>query len=599
MFSDISRHQHPHNFAFPFLHSPENQQPCRDDSEGLVDTFQHRAGQEIPNFDTGLRRSFQKHRQHAKLMKNEAHSSICTPKAVSQPLRIDSSEHMLRRKTPNGTLSAGYDGTPVEWASTPHTSKHFLVPSSETGSQNAYQSSRNGAPLFPRQVVLNRTDDGRHHQMWSQATASPLNRYAFGNSFDGVPSKPLWVPNGAFPPSLDSMLYQAPTPHHFYNTGAVQQVPALLQPAWPPTDGPTVSNAHGPYGPYWPDGSHEPYRPAALRDGRFNSQFANISLNSPPESQNSADGPNWFDTRSQYIGPIHADFMTQSTRPSRDFDNMREGQIAPQIYDSGYQNEQILLSHRGRPVCTKYQPPQIEPHGWPAPLSTPPTYFIGNAPPANNLQFKGKVLIWAHRIYMNLLKTIHENRKQNQHKQFPGKIPNQTNIFPRAPRRSLSSPRIPGHCLDSRPKVTTANSENNVRGPDNPNAGLHGRIDSDTGNFQWVAANPGNYQDQLDRDVRFINPLHGNQSPQLPDFRISSDLPPSSSLNAHIVAQNQQPRAPYIEAQAALDMLARLCQESGWQWVDGLLLGGCLAYGLQDYRTALEWYQRVLSSDQE
>ncbi|KAL9584021.1 MAG: hypothetical protein Q9212_002362 [Teloschistes hypoglaucus] len=41
----------------------------------------------------------------------------------------------------------------------------------------------------------------------------------------------------------------------------------------------------------------------------------------------------------------------------------------------------------------------------------------------------------------------------------------------------------------------------------------------------------------------------------------------------------------------------QLCQESGWEWIDGMLLGGCLAYGLGDFRKALKWYTKVLSCD--
>lgn len=40
----------------------------------------------------------------------------------------DPAEHMLRRKTPNGTLAAGYDGTPVQWASKAPALKHVLLP---------------------------------------------------------------------------------------------------------------------------------------------------------------------------------------------------------------------------------------------------------------------------------------------------------------------------------------------------------------------------------------------------------------------------------------------------------------------------------------
>jgi len=40
-----------------------------------------------------------------------------------------------------------------------------------------------------------------------------------------------------------------------------------------------------------------------------------------------------------------------------------------------------------------------------------------------------------------------------------------------------------------------------------------------------------------------------------------------------------------------------LCEQTGWQWIDGLNLSGCLAYGLHEYQTALELYEKVLHLD--
>jgi hypothetical protein len=48
---------------------------------------------------------------------------------------------------------------------------------------------------------------------------------------------------------------------------------------------------------------------------------------------------------------------------------------------------------------------------------------------------------------------------------------------------------------------------------------------------------------------------------------------------------------------SALEMLSHLCMESGWEWIDGMLLGGCLAYGLGDYHKAMRWYSRIIARD--
>ena len=53
----------------------------------------------------------------------------------------------------------------------------------------------------------------------------------------------------------------------------------------------------------------------------------------------------------------------------------------------------------------------------------------------------------------------------------------------------------------------------------------------------------------------------------------------------------------FAQALSALEMLTRLCVESGWRWIDGMLLAGCLAYGLGNFNDALGWYSRILEVD--
>jgi hypothetical protein len=55
--------------------------------------------------------------------------------------------------------------------------------------------------------------------------------------------------------------------------------------------------------------------------------------------------------------------------------------------------------------------------------------------------------------------------------------------------------------------------------------------------------------------------------------------------------------SPFLNARASLEMLSTLCEQSGWKWVEGMLLGGCLYYGLDRYEEALEWFKRIVSLD--
>jgi hypothetical protein len=52
-----------------------------------------------------------------------------------------------------------------------------------------------------------------------------------------------------------------------------------------------------------------------------------------------------------------------------------------------------------------------------------------------------------------------------------------------------------------------------------------------------------------------------------------------------------------VNAASSLELLSHLCMESGWEWIDGMLLGGCLAYGLGDYNKAMRWYSRIIARD--
>ncbi|KAF2157562.1 glycosyltransferase family 41 protein [Myriangium duriaei CBS 260.36] len=74
-------------------------------------------------------------------------------------------------------------------------------------------------------------------------------------------------------------------------------------------------------------------------------------------------------------------------------------------------------------------------------------------------------------------------------------------------------------------------------------------------------------------------------------FRHASESLLARTTN--ITAQN----TVWPRANNALKSLVQLCDRTGWQWIDGLNLSGCLAYGLEDYKKALSLYNRVLELD--
>lgn len=63
--------------------------------------------------------------------------------------------------------------------------------------------------------------------------------------------------------------------------------------------------------------------------------------------------------------------------------------------------------------------------------------------------------------------------------------------------------------------------------------------------------------------------------------------------NADIQIQAMKGNAT-AEARKALGTLQQICEASNWSWVDGMLIAGCLAYGLGELKSAEQWYQRIL-----
>lgn len=52
---------------------------------------------------------------------------------------------------------------------------------------------------------------------------------------------------------------------------------------------------------------------------------------------------------------------------------------------------------------------------------------------------------------------------------------------------------------------------------------------------------------------------------------------------------------PLLQAKSVFEVLSSLCEQSGWKWVDGMLLGGCLLYALEQFEQALDWFKRIFA----
>jgi hypothetical protein len=182
----------------------------------------------------------------------------------------DPAEHMLRRKTPNGTLAAGYDGTPVQWANKAPALKHVLLP-----------TSNSGVPAIKDEGFLRQRSNslGWNYQPITQFRGDG------GVRMNSDPGNWTYAPFSNPTNVLDHLSMQQATT--FYPNNGMQ-IPTVLQPPYQPSPGPTASNDGGLYGPYWPDGKFVPYRPAAYREqGHHQHNGYEFNFNGPQQQMNS------------------------------------------------------------------------------------------------------------------------------------------------------------------------------------------------------------------------------------------------------------------------------------------------------------------------
>jgi hypothetical protein len=460
----------------------------------------------------------------------------------------DPSEHMLRRKTPNGTLAAGYDGTPVQWASKAPALKHVVLPLSvtSTAQDGKYSTSIEDDPRNGRRCGAL----GWHQQQ----PATLMGGFNAPDSGVRMSCDPVNWPQ--LPPISDPSLnvwdHIRTHPAATYYPNNDIRIPTVLQPAYQPSPGPTASNDGGLYGPYWPDGKFVPYRPAAVREqghhhlnnkydfSRGLEPYVETSIKRLPSSGQSSFNSQ-IPQRLGYVSLFSSDHV-------------------PRYLED--RNSNLSQSNSNFPDANTYSSFA----GGSRTSSAQSTVRSGNP------RFKEKTLSWAHSIYVDLLAFLHQSKKENrQSRQFHGfRTYSKNSIYPKPPRQPTSY--IASHWGDF---------DTGVSGGSN----LRSRIGSTTVNSVHTLGNgnlgiwPGAHG-----QIEFRH--HGRSSNQDTPHYIS----PFQASSTHA-------SSPLSKAREALDMLTTLCDQSGWCWIDGMLLGGCLAYGLEEYHKALDWYSKIIALD--
>ncbi|KAL6715714.1 hypothetical protein ACLMJK_006675 [Lecanora helva] len=560
-----------------------------------------------------FRERTEKSKQHAHPLRNTAALPQQLSTQTARVPKSDVSEHMLRRKTPNGTLAAGYDGSPVEWTRRPHAVKHLLTSNSDRPGRVLFThqapDSFSEQPQLPDEQSLE-SKVGKHLRLQAYHDDAPGEILYDSAVIDDNKHSRKSGFNTAQSAGIDSMLNQSSFYQQNYEFAEGHHIPTVLQPMWPPCLGSTSIHSPGPCGPYWPDGAFEPYHPTVSQDNRFRDQIAQgkrecsaqawPAVNSFGQRQHPSRDTHYHPSSDQSFlsgqtsararhGSISSNLNVDSSGPRATVGSSNASLSAPQNVNGGmvYGKGQPLSLDESSRISTTLSG-SLKTQNTGIPLS--PFFPVQESVPSdNNIQFKEKILIWAHRIYGSLLASIEQTRKHQISEQSNATAHHQSSFYQLPPRRPYPSWSSDLH----RGKRFYSLSKGSVNTPGSAHAnhsGGIGRYDDHDSTIDNTIFPPSS------RASSTLSPRSQNgQRGNLPDGFLKAHplVAPSNCAPFQIVSDLQQ-SSPSAAAIYAIEILGRLCQESGFQWIDGMLLSGCLAYGIGDFENAMKWYLEVL-----
>ena len=501
------------------------------------------------------------------------------PRAKSTGLSYSQHELLRQRKTPTGMFFE-QDNPVVDKSVQLPASKHVLLSSSPG--------------LTPGRI-------GYHNS----AQFSQLQDHTFASQYsqqnDGLmnPSIPyMQLPAWDFPGGLDSVLNQTlpmqPSQRYYLQQGS--RIPTVLPSALNSNWGPTASASQEFYGPYWPDGTFTPYRPASIRDNRY---FAHHFEHQHPP-------------RDPFLYPLH---VPQLRRPGRlptnyNADPYYSGNHSHQYRYNESQSQwhhqpQVHFDERiGRlgsgdyyqqpQPCTYSQQsyvPQPQYHSEPKQL-TPQLSFLAPlqpSPESDQIAFRDRTFTWANKIYTELLATIQRNTRESHSSNATNVKPaTKLSIYPKPPKRSGS------HFSEG---TTPSETRLKTLQPTSNSWPVEQKIDVEASRPQTAIWSPSRRASDFGQPITMkslnsVITLPFSQAvPMMKDFRRTSDSLVYQSAAVH------QTRTVRAAAETALSTMQLLCEQAQMPWVDGMLLAGCLAYGLGLHDKALHWYQTILNQD--
>ena len=504
-------------------------------------------------------------------------------------------ESTLRRKTPNGTLNAGFDASgddPIQ----PY--KYQLLPLSEGNTPRLYN---------PEKLTF------VQHQHQQQQQNAGIR------SWHASPVIPVWSQPGLFPqpqttptyPMMDSMLNQMPMHHHGMQQYYGQTVPSVIQPSFQYL-GPTASGLQGsgPYGPYWHDGTFVPYRPAAIRDPRFyhHQQQQHITPSYPgslSSSQLAHQSMLWQHQHQQSTPQGHWN-LPSGQSPFAPPPLYTPGAQPPPYPGFGRTNNRSFSSHdRSFTALSGH-------HHVPSATSS---VSRDRAAVPRTEQQREETFMWALQLYRDLLSHInvnHQRQQQNRHASGQQHSLIRPSIYPKPPKPSShgsTTPTSAGVRIRSDSLHASVTEDPPLRNTHPDGGPSVSEDDSSTPR----ARSPATYEpEHIGRPIssstrrashdQFDGPAHESREAIYGSAYAIRDRSRTlrRSAGSSIMAMESPvlgDNSPQAQATLALDYIASACRATDWQWTDGVQLGGCLAYALGHHKRALQWFSRVLEND--
>ncbi|KAK5106200.1 hypothetical protein LTS08_000317 [Lithohypha guttulata] len=486
-------------------------------------------------------------------------------------------EFLRRRKIPHGRQLEELDFTNIDGRIHLPAPKHVLLSLSPSNHDSRL-------PDGSRNTSYNDTPS-LHHRGDRNVLPARGSQSLTNSQYDQA-----WMP----PYSADSVLLQS-TPYaseQQTSRNTWSKVPTVMPSNLQSSFGPTASAGQQYYGPYWPDGTFSPYRPAPVRNDRFFHwrHSRDLSQNSRPHQVNQVNQVNLEPIWTH--GPaLNAQQFAQGTvQGVRSLQSLppRDGYVPYLSFQDRISDALVAgTSYHDRPTTEEGQFSISEQVPF-KPQNQRGDGTLHATAASELIAQRDQAFSWAYRIYIDLLANIQRDSKlgrQHTNQLGQSRTVVKPAIFPRPPQRAQShftrSLNLKNGNQGSYKMHAGGESYQpmSIEASDRPQTAIRmTRRKTDS-----AAGGPGSFQSNNDYSSLVGNPVDTSLSFQ-ERFNVMTGA--LMSTQQHI-----------DNAAAALDTIEAICRDSEVSWTDGMLLAGCLAYGIGNYTQALKWYQKVVKLD--